>query len=110
MACNVHFLFGDYALDIDRRELKRGADFDWTTSLRLAGLPGTEPRARGQQGRSAAGSLGRADRIRVTSHINAVRKAVGDSGDEQHLIRTVACKGFRFIGEVREGQVSGIRH
>lgn len=37
----------------------------------------------------------------ITSHINAVRKAVGDSGEEQRLIRTVARKGYRFVGEVR---------
>ena len=33
-----------------------------------------------------------------------MRKAVGDSGDEQRLIRTVARKGFRFVGEVKEEQ------
>jgi TolB-like protein/Flp pilus assembly protein TadD len=38
----------------------------------------------------------------LTSHINAVRKAVGDNGEEQRLIRTVARKGFLFVGEVRE--------
>ena len=38
----------------------------------------------------------------LTSHINAVRKAIGDSGQEQRLIRTVARKGFRFVGEVSE--------
>src|SRR5262249_34981001 len=36
----------------------------------------------------------------LTSRINAVRKAVGDSGEEQKLIRTFARKGIRFIGEV----------
>ncbi len=38
----------------------------------------------------------------LASHINAVRKAIGDSGEEQRLIRTVARKGFRFVGEVKE--------
>jgi len=38
----------------------------------------------------------------LASHINAVRKAIGDSGGEQRLIRTVARKGFRFVGEVKE--------
>ncbi len=42
----------------------------------------------------------------LASHINAVRKAVGDSGREQRLIRTVARKGFRFVGEVKEEQAS----
>jgi TolB-like protein len=36
----------------------------------------------------------------LTSRINAARKAVGDSGGEQKLIRTVARKGLRFIGAV----------
>lgn len=40
----------------------------------------------------------------LASHINAVRRAVGDSGAEQRLIRTIARKGFRFVGEVREAQ------
>jgi TolB-like protein/DNA-binding winged helix-turn-helix (wHTH) protein/Tfp pilus assembly protein PilF len=38
----------------------------------------------------------------LTSRINAARKAVGDSGNEQRLIRTVPRKGFRFVGEVSE--------
>ena len=38
----------------------------------------------------------------LTSHVNAVRKAVGDSGGEQRLIRTIARKGFRFVGDVSE--------
>ena len=40
----------------------------------------------------------------LTSHINAARKAIGDSGEQQHLIRTIARKGFRFVGDVREVQ------
>src|SRR5262249_4939886 len=38
----------------------------------------------------------------LASHINAVRKAIGDSGQDQGLLRTIARKGFRFVGEVRE--------
>ena len=37
----------------------------------------------------------------LTSRINAVRKAVGDSGRDQRLVRTIARKGFRFVGDVR---------
>ena len=37
----------------------------------------------------------------LTSRINAARKAVGDSGEEQKLIRTVARKGLRFVGTVQ---------
>ena len=35
----------------------------------------------------------------LTSRINAARKAVGDSGEEQKLIRTIARKGLRFVGD-----------
>src|SRR5690606_39105357 len=38
----------------------------------------------------------------LTSHINAARKAVGDNGEEQRVIRTVPRKGFRFVAAVRE--------
>lgn len=36
----------------------------------------------------------------ITSHINAVRKAIGDTGEAQRLVRTVPRKGYRFIGEI----------
>nr|WP_249158909.1 winged helix-turn-helix domain-containing protein [Bradyrhizobium jicamae] len=36
----------------------------------------------------------------LTSRINAARKAVGDTGDRQAVIRTIARKGFRFVGEL----------
>ena len=36
----------------------------------------------------------------LTTRINAVRKAVGDNGDRQRLIRTLPRKGFRFVAEV----------
>jgi len=42
----------------------------------------------------------------LTSRIIAARQAVGDSGDQQRLIRTVARKGLRFVGEVREDRSS----
>jgi TolB-like protein/tetratricopeptide (TPR) repeat protein len=43
----------------------------------------------------------------LTSHINAARRAVGDNGDEQKLIRTVARKGFRFVGDVTASEPQG---
>src|SRR3954454_662531 len=39
----------------------------------------------------------------LTSRINAARKAIGDSGTTQALIRTIARKGFRFVGDVQTG-------
>lgn len=40
----------------------------------------------------------------LTSRINAARKAVGDSGKDQAVIRTIARKGFRFVGDVQVQQ------
>src|SRR3979490_2484804 len=37
----------------------------------------------------------------LTSRINAARKAVGDSGEQQKVIRTIPRKGFRFVGVVQ---------
>src|SRR3954463_8947658 len=42
----------------------------------------------------------------LTSHVNAARKAIGDSGQDQRLIRTISRKGFRFVGEVTQVQPS----
>jgi TolB-like protein len=38
----------------------------------------------------------------LSSRIRSVRKAIGDDGGAQRLIRTVHGKGFRFIGEVSD--------
>ena len=42
----------------------------------------------------------------LDSRINAARSAIGDSGKEQRLIRTIPRKGLRFIAAVDE-QVNG---
>jgi TolB-like protein len=38
----------------------------------------------------------------LNSRINAARKAVGDDGKAQRLIRTIPRKGFRFVGDCTE--------
>lgn len=37
----------------------------------------------------------------LTSRINAARQAIGDSGSDQRLIKTVARRGYRFTGDVK---------
>jgi pimeloyl-ACP methyl ester carboxylesterase/DNA-binding winged helix-turn-helix (wHTH) protein len=39
----------------------------------------------------------------LTSRVSAARRAIGDTGAEQRFIRTVTRRGFRFVGDVREG-------
>lgn len=102
----MQFLFGDCVLDPDRRELSRGSEviaigpqvFDLLLYLvqhREHVVSKDDVLDTVWAGRIVSEST-------LTSHINAARKAVGDSGDEQRLIRTIARKGFRFVGEVRE--------
>src|SRR5262245_56459846 len=40
----------------------------------------------------------------LTSRIGAARRAIGDTGEQQQLIRTLPRRGFRFVGEVRQEQ------
>jgi adenylate cyclase len=40
----------------------------------------------------------------LTTRLNAARTALGDSGQEQRLIKTLPRKGFRFVGQVQEAQ------
>jgi DNA-binding winged helix-turn-helix (wHTH) protein len=102
----VQYLFEDYVLDPDRRELTRHAEavaigpkvFDLLLYLiqnRERVVSKDDLLEAVWSGRIVAEST-------LTSHINAVRKAIGDSGEEQRLVRTVSRKGFRFVGEIKE--------
>jgi len=40
----------------------------------------------------------------IASRVKSARKAIGDDGKNQRLIRTVQRRGFRFVGDVRPAQ------
>jgi TolB-like protein/cytochrome c-type biogenesis protein CcmH/NrfG len=99
------FHFSDFVLDTDRRELDQaGRDvpvepqvFDVLVYLiehRDHVVSKDELIDKIWGGRIVTDST-------LTSRINAARKAVGDNGLEQSVIRTVPRKGFRFVGSVR---------
>jgi TolB-like protein len=101
----VLFVFSGHILDPDRRELNRGQEavavepqvFDL-----LLYLVRNRDRVVSKDDLIAAVWGGRViSDSTLTSRINAARKAIGDSGDEQKLIRTVARKGLRFVGAVQ---------
>jgi pimeloyl-ACP methyl ester carboxylesterase/DNA-binding winged helix-turn-helix (wHTH) protein len=107
----VQFHFSDISLDIDRRELRRGSAliaiepqvFDLLIYLvqnRNRVVSKDDLIASVWHGRIVSEST-------LTSRITAVRKAVGDSGERQELIRTIARKGIRFVGTVGEQKGSG---
>jgi TolB-like protein/tetratricopeptide (TPR) repeat protein len=106
----VQFVFGDCVLDPERRELSRRSKaiaigpqvFDLLVYL----VQNREQVVSKDQLLDAVWAGRIVSESTLTSHINAVRKAIGDSGEEQRLIRTVARKGFRFVGDVREAQTS----
>jgi len=101
----VQFLFANHRLDTDRRELRRGLEpvavepqvFDLLVYLvenRDRVVSKDDLIASVWGGRIVSDST-------LTSRINAARKALGDSGDDQKLIRTIARKGLRFVGDVQ---------
>ncbi|HUC48283.1 MAG TPA: winged helix-turn-helix domain-containing tetratricopeptide repeat protein [Xanthobacteraceae bacterium] len=101
----MEFCFSDHMLDVERRELRCGRDpvpiepqvFDLLVYLlqnRDHVVTKDDLIATVWGGRIVSEST-------LTSRINAARKAIGDNGEEQRLIRTIARKGFRFVGEVR---------
>src|SRR5947209_7103800 len=105
----MQFVFADQRLDTDRRELSRGHEavaiepqvFDL-----LVYLLENNDRVVSKDDLIAAIWDGRiVSESTLTSRINAARKAIGDSGRDQKLIRTISRKGFRFIGDLRLKQV-----
>jgi adenylate cyclase len=104
----LRYLFEDYALDTDRRELRRGADlvalapqvFDL-----LQYLIQNRERVVSKDNLITGVWDGRiVSESALTTRINAARSAIGDSGDKQRLIKTVPRKGIRFVATVREEQ------
>jgi len=102
----MRFVFGDCAIDPARRELTRGNAvievepqvFDLLLLLvqrRDQVVSRDDLLDSVWNGRIVSEST-------VNSRIAAARRAIGDTGGEQQLIRTVARRGVRFVGDVRE--------
>lgn len=102
----MRYLFDEYALDTERRELRRNADlvaiepqvFDLLVHLvrcrdRVVSKDDLLASVWGRRAISESALFNR---------INAARNAVGDSGEQQRLIKTLPRRGLRFVGAVRE--------
>ena len=102
----MFYIFADYVLDPGRRELRRKARlvpvepqvFDLLEYLirnRERVVTRDDLIASVWGGRIVSEST-------LSTRINGVRSALGDSGAEQRFIKTLPRKGVRFVAEVRE--------
>jgi TolB-like protein/Tfp pilus assembly protein PilF len=98
----LQFVFDEYVLDTNTRELRREGEHIATEPQVLDLLAYlVEHRERVVTKDDLIASIwgGRAvSDTALTSRIYAARKAIGDTGRDQKLIRTIARKGLRFIG------------
>jgi adenylate cyclase len=102
------YQFEGYSLDVDRQELRCGTELvdvepqvldllQYVIRQRERVVSKDDLIEHVWHGRIVSEST-------LGSRINAARQAIGDSGDHQRLIRTIARKGIRFVGEVRGDQ------
>jgi TolB-like protein/DNA-binding winged helix-turn-helix (wHTH) protein len=100
----LDFRFADYEIDLGQHELRRSGEivpiepqvFDLLVHLvrnRERTVTKDELLDTIWHGRTVSEAA-------LSSRIKAVRKAVGDNGDAQAIIRTIPKRGFRFVGEV----------
>src|SRR2546421_977214 len=105
---SLRYSFEKYAFDTDRRELHRGAEvisvppqvfdlLDYLIRNRERVVSKDDLITAIWNGRSVSDAA-------LTTRLNAARSAIGDSGEEQRLIKTLPRKGFRFVGAVQETQ------
>ena len=101
----MQFHFSDYVLDASRRELRCGEqsiEVEPQVLDLLIYLLQNNDRVITKDDLIASVWGGRnVSDTTLTSRIYAARRAIGDSGRNQTLIRTIARKGLRFIGDVR---------
>ena len=109
----LRYLFDDFALDTDRRELRRGGApvsvepqvFDLLVYLiqnRSRVVSKDDLLASVWGGRIVSESA-------LFNRLNGARGAIGDNGEDQRLIKTLPRQGVRFVGTVREdGEPTGL--
>lgn len=104
----MRYLFEDYALDTDRRELQRATDVIVVTPQVLDLLDylirNRDRVVTKDDLINAVWNGGIVSDAALTTRLNAARTAISDTGEKQRLIKTLPRKGFRFVGTVQEGQ------
>jgi DNA-binding winged helix-turn-helix (wHTH) protein/TolB-like protein len=109
----MRLTFDEYILDVARRELWRGSEpvvvepqvFDLLVHL----VQHPERVVTKDELLQAVWDGRIVSESAITNRINAARRAIGDSGKAQRLIRTVPRKGFRFIGAIEKETVESTK-
>ncbi|TPQ41829.1 adenylate cyclase 3 [Bradyrhizobium guangdongense] len=102
----MRYFFEDYSFDTEKRELRRRSEIVPTTPQvfdLLEYLIRNRDRVVSKDDLVTSIWNGRAiSDAALTTRLNAARTAIGDSGGEQRLIKTLPRKGLRFVGSVSE--------
>jgi TolB-like protein len=105
---SLRYIFDNYAIDAERRELHRGADLvtiapqvfdllDYLIRNRERVVSKDDLINAVWNGRIVSDAA-------LTTRLNVARSVIGDNGHEQRLIKTLPRKGVRFVGAVLEVQ------
>lgn len=112
MGKNLVFSFNNFEIDLARQEMRRAGNrvhmepqvFDL-----LVHLVRNRDRIVSKDELIDAVWNGRSiSEAALSSRVSAARRALGDTGSDQTMIRTLHKRGFRFIGDVDEGSANAI--
>jgi TolB-like protein/cytochrome c-type biogenesis protein CcmH/NrfG len=103
----LNFRFSDFEVDIARRELRRAGAIVHTEpqvfDLLVHLIQNRDRIVRKNELIDVIWRGRIVSETALSSRINAARRALGDNGNDQGLIRTVHKRGFRFVGDVNDG-------
>jgi adenylate cyclase len=104
----LNFRFSDFEVDIARRELRRAGAIVHTEpqvfDLLVHLIQNRDRIVRKNELIDVIWRGRIVSETALSSRINAARRALGDNGNDQGLIRTVHKRGFRFVGDVNDGR------
>lgn len=109
----MELVFGEHILDVARRELRRRGELvalqPQVCDILIYLIQNRDRMVSKDELLDAIWGGRIVSESALTTRINAVRKAVGDTGAAQHVIRTIQRKGVRFVGEVHPSDIPATR-
>ena len=106
----MNFRFADFEINVARRELRRAGTIVHTEpqvfDLLVHLIRNRDRIVRKDELFDAIWQGRIVSEATLNSRISAARRALGDSGNDQNLIRTLHKRGFRFVGEVEDDNLA----